>query len=389
MTLEPQSFEVAIADSELSDLESRLANWRAAADFANDDWRYGVNGSYLAELVDYWHKGYDWRAQEAKMNAFDHFRVEIEGIPIHYLHARGTGPAPMPIVLTHGWPWTFWDFQHLIGPLSDPASHGGDPADAFDVVVPSLPGFGFSSPLTQPGVGFARTAELWDTLMRDVLGYERYAAQGGDWGSLVSAAIGHGSADHLIGVHESMGGFLGLDYGSMRAEDYAPDEKEWPARVARKATSIASHMSVHTHDPQTLAFALEDSPVGLAAWIVERRRAWSDCDGDVEKSFSRDDLLTTISIYWHTRTIGTSMRFYRESILGAPWKPIHDHTPNVPVPSGFAIFPEDVLLIPRKIAERYANVQHWTIMPRGGHFAPAEEPDLLIDDIRTFFRTLR
>ena len=180
-----------------------------------------------------------------------------------------------------------------------------------------------------------------------------------------------------------------LDYGALRAEDYAPEEKEWPTRVGRKAATIASHMSVHTNDPQTLAFALEDSPVGLAAWIVEPRRAWSDCDGDVEKSFSKDDLLTTISIYWHTRTIGTSMRFYRESIVEAPWKPIHDHTPNVPTPSGFAIFPEDVLLIPRKVAERYANVQHWTIMPRGGHFAPAEEPDLLIDDIRTFFRTLR
>ena len=389
MSRTPKPFEIAVSDADLADLRSRLARWRRAPDFANDDWQYGVNGDYLAELVDYWHDDYDWRLHEKRMNAFDHFRVEIENVPVHYLHVRGKGPAPIPLILTHGWPWTFWDFQHMIGPLSDPASHAGDPADAFDVVIPSLPGFGFSSPLTQPGVGFARTAELWDTLMRDVLGYPRYAAQGGDWGSLVTAALGHLAADHLVGVHQSMGGFLGLDYGAMRPEDYAPEERAWPAQVARRVATITSHMAVHTSDPQTLAFALQDSPVGLAAWIVERRRAWSDCDGDVERAFSKDELLTTISIYWHTNTIGTSMRFYRESMTGSPWQPVHDHSPAVPTPSGFAIFPEDNILIPRKVAERYANVAHWTIMPRGGHFAPAEQPELLVEDIRTFFRGLR
>jgi pimeloyl-ACP methyl ester carboxylesterase len=323
------------------------------------------------------------------MNEFDHFQVTLEGIPIHYLHIPGKGPDPVPLVLTHGWPWTFWDFQHLLRPLSDPASFGGDPADAFDLVVPSLPGFGFSSPLTHPGVGFPRTAELWNILMRDVLGYQRYAAAGGDWGSLVTAALGHLAADQLIGVHESMGGFLGLDYTAIPTEDHAPEESDWPARIARRARDITSHMAVHTTDPQTLAYALHDSPAGLAAWIVERRRAWSDCGGDVERRFSKDDLLTTVSIYWHTRTIGTSMRFYWESMGPAAWQPVHDHSPPVPVPSGFAIFPEDNILVPRKTAERFANVQRWTIMPRGGHFGPAEEPELLTEEIRSFFRGLR
>jgi pimeloyl-ACP methyl ester carboxylesterase len=382
----PERFEIAIPDSDLDDLHSRLSHWRRAADFSNDDWRYGMNGDYLAELVDYWIRRYDWRAQEARMNEFDHYRVVIDDMPIHFLHLRGRGKDPIPLVMSHGWPWTFWDFEKMLRPLADPASFGADPDLCFDLVVPSLPGFGFSSPLVQPGVGFARTAQLWDRLMRDALGYERYAAHGGDWGSLVTAASGHLVPDHLIGVHECMGGFLGLDYGAIPAEDYGAEESDWSERVARRIPAITSHMAVHTSDPQTLAYALEDSPVGLAAWIVERRRAWSDCDGDVERRFSKDDLLTTVSIYWHTRTIGTSLRFYWESMGGALWTPVHDSDPPVPTPSGFAIMPEDNILVPRKTAERYANVQHWTVMPRGGHFGPAEEPELMVEDLRRFFK---
>lgn len=382
-------FEIHVPEADLADLGQRLARWRRSADFGNDDWRYGMNGAYLAELIDYWIDRYDWRAHEARMNAHPHFRVDLEGMPIHFMHVRGKGPDPIPIVLSHGWPWTFWDFEKMLGPLSDPAAHGGDPTDAFDVIVPSLPGFGFSSPLDRTGVGFPRTAELWNRLMREVLGYSRYAAHGGDWGSLVTAAIGHRAKDHVLGVHESMGGFLGIDYAGIPAEDYGPEEADWENRVLRRLRATTSHMAVHTTDPQTLAFALEDSPVGLAAWIVERRRAWSDCGGDVESRFSKDELLTTVSIYWHTRTIGSSMRFYWESMGPAAWTPVHDCAPNVPVPSGFAIFPEDNILVPRRTAERYANVQHWNVMPRGGHFSAAEEPDLLVEDMRTFFRGLR
>ncbi|MCA9503811.1 MAG: epoxide hydrolase [Spirochaetaceae bacterium] len=385
----PEPFRVHVPGADLADLRERLMRWRRAADFGNDDWRYGLNGDFLARLVEHWLDRYDWRAHELRMNELDHFRVRLDDVPIHFVLRRGRGPAPIPLVLTHGWPWTFWDFRHVIGPLADPEAHGGDPEDAFDVVVPSLPGFVFSSPLERTGVGFARTAALWDRLMREVLGYTRYAAQGGDWGALVTAAIGHLGADHVIGVHESMGGFLDLDYAAIPWEECSPEERDWPERVARKTSAITSHMAVHTHDPQTLAFALEDSPVGLAAWIVERRRAWSDCDGDVERRFSLDDLITTVSLYWHTRTIGTSLRFYWESMGPARWQPVRDVSPAVPVPSAFAILPEDNVLVPRRVAERHANVQQWTILPRGGHFGPAEEPELIVEDVRRFFRTLR
>ncbi|NQZ98162.1 MAG: epoxide hydrolase [Myxococcales bacterium] len=379
---------IDIPEARLVDLRRRLEEARFAADFANDDWRYGTNGAYLAELVAYWRDHFDWRAQEAKMNEHANFLVELEGVPIHFIHERGVGPDPMPLVLTHGWPWTFWDFRDVIGPLSDPAAHGGDPGDAFHVVVPSLPGFGFSSPLEVPGVTFSRTADLWAELMGEVLGYGRFAAQGGDWGALVTAQLGHKYADRVIAIHESLPGFPGFDYTALSPDDYGPGEEDWLARMQAKSVTIASHMAVHSTDPQTLAYALNDSPVGLLAWIVERRRAWSDCRGDVESRFSRDDLLTLVSLYWLTETIGSSLRFYYEN-AHVPWTPAHDRQPIVEVPTAFAVFPEDVLLLPRSIAERRTNLQRWTVMKSGGHFAPAEEPAALVDDLRSFLRPLR
>jgi pimeloyl-ACP methyl ester carboxylesterase len=381
----PEPFEIHIDGALLEDLRGRLARTRFAPDFGNDDWRYGVPGGYLAELVEYWHTQYDWRSHEAAMNEFSHFRVELEGVPIHFLHQPGNGPAPIPLVLTHGWPWSFWDFRDVIGPLSDPGAHGGDPADAFDVVVPSLPGFGFSSPLTRTGVNLGFVAGLWDRLMRECLGYERYGAQGGDWGALVTATLGHRHADHLYGVHESLIGLLGFDYASVGPDAFGEGEEGWWDNVVAKSSTIGSHMAVHSSDPQTLAYGLHDSPAGLLAWMIERRRAWSDCDGDVESVFSRDDLLTLASLYWLTGTIGTSMRFYWENAR-APFEPVHDREPACETPTGFAVFPRDVLLVPRRLAERHANIVHWSVMPRGGHFAPAEQPDLLVQDIRTFFR---
>jgi len=382
-------FTIDIPDEALTDLADRLQRWRKAADFGNTDSRYGLEGGYLGELVDYWINDFDWRAQETKMNRYDHYRVDIDGIPVHFMHVKGKGEKPVPLLMSHGWPWTFWDFQHMIDPLSDPLAHGGSAHDAFDLVIPSLPGFGFSSPLEETGVGYARTAQLWDKLMHQVLGYERYAVHGGDWGSLVSAAVGHLAHERVIAVHESMGGFLGLNPYAIDKEDYAEEEKFFRGQVASQMAHTSSHLAVHSRDPQTLAYALNDSPVGLAAWIVERRQAWSDCGGSVENCFSKDELLANVSIYWHTQTIGTSMRFYWESLHGAPWKPVHEVEPAVPVPSGFAVFPKDNILVPRKAAERFANVQHWTLMPRGGHFAAAEEPELLVEDIRAFFGKLR
>lgn len=384
----PTSFEVAIPDEDLADLRARLARTRFADDFANASWAYGVDGSYLRELVTYWLDAFDWRGVEAEMNAYAHHRVTLDGLPIHYLHAPGRGPAPLPLVLTHGWPWTFWDFGKVIGPLADPAVHGGDPADAFDVVVPSLPGFAFSSPLRTTRVTPPVIAGLWVQLMRDVLGYDRFGAHGGDWGAMVSAHLGHAHAEYLAGVHQSMPAFITLDPWSLRREDYGPGEDDWYERTRAKRRLIDSHVLVHRRDPQTLAYALNDSPAGLAAWIVERRRNWSDCGGDVERRFTKDDLLTTISLYWFTQTFHTSARLYADS-FGSPFAPAHDRAPEVEAPTGIAVFPEDVVLIPRAVAARRANLTRWTVMPRGGHFAPMEEPELLVEDVRAFFRALR
>lgn len=384
----PVPFRVAVPQADLDDLRDRLRRTRWADDFANESWSYGAEGGYLRELVDHWLHGFDWREVEAGINAVPQYRVVIDDIPIHYLHVPGSGPSPMPLILSHGWPWTFWDFHKVIGPLADPAAFGGDPADAFDVVVPSLPGFGFSSPLRRTGMHPAAIADLWRRLMVDVLGYERFAAQGGDWGAFVTAWLGHAHADRVLAIHQSMPAFITTASGRLTAADFAPDELPRWETMQAKAGAIASHLAVQTHDPQTLAWALNDSPVGLAAWIVERRRAWSDCDGDVERRFSKDDLLTTVSLYWHTQTFHTSARIYADTRRERP-RPVHDRTPEVEAPTAIAVFPQDVIQYPRAVAERHANLQRWTVMSSGGHFAPMEEPRLLVDDIRTFFRDLR
>jgi len=383
-----QPYEIAIPQAALDDLAVRLARTRFADDFANDDWSFGLPDSYLRELVAYWHDGYDWRAQEAAMNRLANHRVDLDGVPIHFVHERGRGPAPIPLILTHGWPWTFWDYHHLIGPLSDPAAHGGDPHDAFDVIVPSLPGTAFSSPLRTPGIGVTQTADLWVRLMRDVLGYDRFGAGGGDSGAFVSSWLGHAYAPHVIGVHLNFPAPISMAaLGTIRDDDYAPEELAWLTERAQ-ARGTAAHMVVQTEDPQTLAYAMNDSPAGLAAWIVARRRNWSDCDGDVERRFSKDDLLTTVSLYWLTETFHTSVRFYAES-WRAPWPRAHDREPPIAAPTGVAVFPKELVRVPRRFMERQANLTHWTVMPRGGHFAPAEEPDLMVEDLRAFFRDLR
>ena len=386
--MRPEPFRVEIPQSQLDDLERRLRAFRNAPDFANADWGYGTNGDYLADVVDYWIRDYDWRAEEARINDFEHFRVDIEGIPIHYLKKPGCGPAPLPLILTHGWPWTFWDYRYVIEPLADPAAHGGDPADAFDVIVPSLPGFAFSGPLEQTGIGWARTADLWAILMRDVLGYPRFAAGGGDWGAFVTAQLGHKYAPLLHGIHETFPALVDLDYVGLGEEAYAEDERDlYVQRRAMEGVTV-SHMTVQGTDPQTLAYALNDSPAGLAAWILERRRNWSDCGGDLERAFSRDHLLTTLCLFWFTGSIGSSMRFYWENAR-QDWRPAHDRKPCIEAPTAMAIFPRDVFPIPRRVVESHANLQRWTRMPRGGHFAPSEAPELVVDDLRAFFRDRR
>lgn len=384
----PSRFRVEIPEAELVDLKTRLKATHLADDFGNADWRFGVERDWLAAMLAYWADDFDWRTQEAALNRFRHHRVEIEGIPIHYLRAEGRGPRPIPILLTHGWPWTFWDWRDVIGPLSDPAAHGGDPADAFDVIVPSLPGYGFSSPLRHSGIGVRAIARLWVRLMREVVGHERFLAAGGDWGSLVSAELGHAHADHVMGVHLTLPILPGLNSRSVAADQFAPAEAWMAARNAEARAVADGHILAHQRSPQTLGYALDDSPAGLAAWIWERRRNWSDCGGDIARSFDRDFLCTTASLYWFTRTIGTSMRLYAAH-AAEHWRPLHERTRVIDVPTAFAVAPRELFLIPRAVAEARTNLARWTILPHGGHFLPAEAPELLIEEYRAFARSLR
>lgn len=385
-----EKFTVAIPDNVLDDLRERLARTRFAPDFANADWTFGTEANYLKELVAYWRDRFDWRAVEREMNGYAHYRTTIDGMPIHFIHEPGKGPKPIPIIMSHGWPWTFWDLHKVIRPLADPAAHGGDARDAFDVIVPSLPGYGFSTPLTTTGVNYWNTADLWVKLMREVLGYDKFAAQGGDWGALITAQLGHKYAQHLIGVHVHLLASLGFfgGQGGPKPEDFAPEEKGWLEHNRRFITQGSGYMAIQSTRPQTLAQALNDSPAGLCSWILEKRRAWSDCGGDVERRFSKDDLCTTMTLYWATQSFNTSARYYYEAAHN-PWRPSHDRTPVVEAPTGAAVFLKEVMLMPRRWAERYYNLKRWTVMPSGGHFAPMEEPQALIDDIRAFFRPLR
>lgn len=379
---------MAIPDAQLDELRRRLRATRWAIDFGNETWTYGVERGWLQEMVAYFSEEFDWRAQEAAINRFPQFRVEIDGIPIHFLHVRGKGPNPRPLILSHGWPWTFWDWKDVIGPLTDPASFGGDPAQAFDVVVPSLPGVGFSTPLATTNVHARRVAELWVKLMRDVLGYERFGAGGSDWGAVATAELGHVYPDILTGVWLTFPALPGLNLRELTPELFAPDEQWMLKRMAQASSVIQAHLTVHQYEPQTIAYALADSPTGTAAWTWARRRDWSDNDGDVLSVFDRDFLCTTASIYWLTGTIATSLRLYYEQLMPAPPPPIHDRRRVIDVPTGVAVFPKDLLMIPRALAAELTDLRRWTVMPRGGHFAASEQPALVVSELQEFFSAL-
>jgi len=383
-----QPFIAEIDATVLDDLRARLTNTRWPHLIGADDWRYGVPRAWLQDIAGYWARDWDWSEQARAINAFTHFKADFQGVPVHFLYAPGRGPAPMPLLLTHGWPWTFWDFKDVIAPLADPAAHGGDAADAFDVIVPSLPGFGFSTPLTTPGIDVAAIARLWIRLMREVCGYERFAAHGGDWGALVTAQLSHAHAEHLIAAHLALPVIPGIDRRALTPDAYAEDEQWMLERAAQAGPLISSHVAVHSTDPQTLAYAMADSPLGTAAWLWERRRNWSDCNGDIESVFHRDHLCTTAALYWCTGAFTSSLRLYFEQ-FGKPWALQHERKPVLEAPTGFAIFPKDVVQLPRRVAAEHANLHRWTVMPRGGHFGAAEAPDLIIDELRTFFRAFR
>lgn len=387
--MRPTPFRIDIPQSKLDDLRRRLQHVNWPHDFENDDWSYGVPRAFLEELVDYWRDGFDWRAREAELNALSHFRTQIDGAPIHFVHERGRGPDPTPIVLSHGWPWTFWDLSAVIPALVDPESHGGDPENSFDVIVPSLPGFVFSSPLTRTGIGPLGTAELWDALMREQLGYARYAAQGGDWGAMITTQLGHRYAEHVIGIHltnaapiPSFGGDRPWSIVQAGGGDGAdPGLIDFQRR-------FASHLATHMLHAQTIAYALHDSPVGLLAWMLEKRFRWGDCRGDVESRFSRDHLLTTMSLYWLTDSFVTSARYYSEAARET-WTPAREGMPQVPVPTALSLFRHDMPPGDAEWAKDYFDLRQLRIRDDGGHFAPAENPAAIVEDLRDFFAALR
>ncbi len=378
-----QPFKIDTPQTVLDDLHERLARTRWPDEIENAGWDYGTNQSYLKSLVDYWQNQFDWRTQEAMLNQFAHFRAEIDGLGIHFIHELGKGPKPVPIIITHGWPGSFFEILKIIPLLTDPAKYGGNGADSFDVVVPSLPGFGFSDRPDQRGMTLARTAELWAQLMRDVLGYRRFAASGGDFGSGVSRLLALSHPELLIGIYLSYIGYPNLNADQ---SNLSGAEKKYLGEVQKWLQKEGGYAAIQSTKPQTLGYGLNDSPAGLAAWLVEKFRSLSDCDGDVERRFSKDELLTNIMIYWVTQTINSSIRTYYENLnVPPPLKPGQ----HIEVPAGIALFPKEPNLPPREWAERSLRVQRWTEMPRGGHFAAMEEPDLLVEEIRAFFRPLR
>jgi pimeloyl-ACP methyl ester carboxylesterase len=386
--MEPVPFTADLSTEVLDDLRSRLRGTRWPGTIGADDWAYGVPQAWLQDMVEYWAEEWDWSAQAEAMNAWQHYQVTIDGIPVHYLHAPARDSGAPPLVLTHGWPWTFWDFKDTIGPLSRPEDYGGDAADAFNVYVPSLPGYGFSTPLTTAGVDVARVAELWVALMTDVLGFERFAAHGGDWGGLVTAQLSHAHADKMIGTHLSIALMPGINRRELSPDAWADDEQWMIERSAESEPTIRAHVTVHLLDPQTLSYGLIDSPTATAAWIWERRRNWSDCDGDVETVFDRDHLCTTAALYWCTGAIHSSLRLYHEHFK-KPWPLVHDRKPRLEAPTAFAIFPKDVVHLPRSVIEENSDLRRYTVMPAGGHFGAPEQPALLVDDLRAFFGPLR
>jgi pimeloyl-ACP methyl ester carboxylesterase len=376
-----ERFQIHFDDSDLEDLRRRLAHARLPDQIAGTGWEYGIPRDYLRELVDYWRDEYDWRAQEARLNELDHFRTEIDGQGIHFVHARSTHPDALPLLLTHGWPGSVVEFLDVIPRLAQPENHGGRAADAFHVIAPSLPGYGLSEPTRTRGWDVRRIARAFVELMSR-LGYARYVAQGGDWGAQVATRIGALDPQHCVALH------LNMPLGS-RPTDPCPLEDEDKADLAAMAQFQSEESGYAIEQgtrPQTLGVGLNDSPAGLLAWIVEKFRAWSDCDGHPETVFTRDQLITNVMLYWLTETMTSSARLYWESRHSGMW----NETPEfVGVPTGVARYPKEVVRFPRAWVERQYNVTHWAEMPRGGHFAAMEQPELFVEDLRNFFRTLR
>jgi pimeloyl-ACP methyl ester carboxylesterase len=378
-------YRITTPPEAVDDLRRRLAVTRWPPALTDNGWEAGTNSQYLQELVGYWAANFDWPARENTLNALSHFSTNIDDVRLHFVHVRGHGPNPLPIIITNGWPSTFAEMTPLIPLLVDPAAHGGAPEDSFDVIVPSLPGFAYSStsrPRNPQGI-----AEIWARLMRDVLGYDHYVAHGSDIGASVTARLGVIDSTHVRAIHvTSVSGSAIIRHLGPDSAPLSAAEREFLADADAWYESEGAYAHVQRTKPDTLALALNDSPVGLASWIVEKLRQWSDCGGDVERRFTKDDILTIVSTYWFTQTIGSSMRTYYET-RRAPWR--LQPGERVEVPTGVAIFPADIANPPREWGARAFNVQRWTKMTRGGHFPAHEEPQLLAAELREFFRPFR
>jgi pimeloyl-ACP methyl ester carboxylesterase len=373
---ELKPFRIDVPTEVLDDLQARLANTRWPEEECVDDWSQGMPLAYTRELANYWAEGYDWRSREAALNRFDQFTTEIDGLDIHFIHQRSPHDDALPLVITHGWPGSIAEFQNVIAPLVDPPS--GRPEDAFHVVCPSLPGYGFSGKPSSTGWGVGRIAEAWETLMQGV-GYDRYGAQGGDWGAAVTTLIGR-NRGHCIGIHLNMP-IARPAAGS--GGDLTEDEQQALAAGAEHQRWGTGYSKQQSTRPQTLGYGLVDSPVGQLAWIVEKFWAWTDCEGHPENVVSRDELLDNVMLYWATASGASSARLYWESFNNF----ITDG--RVDLPTGVASFPKEILRTPRRWCEAAYNITHWTDMPRGGHFAAFEQPELFVDDVRAFFATVR
>ena len=378
-------FRVEVPDTVLTDLRERLARTRFPDQIAGAGWDYGSELSSIRELVAYWRERFEWRPQEALLNDFPHFTTPIDAHRVHFIHARSPHANAFPLIVTHGWPGSVFEFHKILGPLTDPPAHGGDAADAFHVVFPSIPGYGWSEAPRTRGWDVRRMAAVNAALMAR-LGYARYGAQGGDWGALISTHNALVDRAHCAAIHLNMVVALPPAGAADPTAGLTPEELADLGDLGRFQAEETGYQQIQGTKPQTLGYGLNDSPAGLAAWIVEKFRTWSDCGGDVERRFTKDELLTNVMIYWTTQSITSSTRLYYETMKAGRFKPIEE---RVEQPTGCAIFPGELFRPPRAWAERVYNVQRWTRMPSGGHFAALEEPERLVDDVRTFFRQVR
>jgi microsomal epoxide hydrolase len=388
MNANVRRFEIRVDDAVLGDLANRLAATRLPPQQGPPGWDAGSSPDYLRDLLGHWQTAYDWRAEEAGLNRFSHYTTDVDGADIHFVHERGRGPRPLPLILTHGFPDSFTRFLKIIPMLTDPVAHGGEAEDAFDVVVPSLPWCAFSREHRHSG-GIFKVNHTWHELMTR-LGYPRYAAHGGDWGSTITEHIARSHGKSLVGIHLTDVPFW---HALKPPHDLDPSEQDYLEQIGRFQEREGAYALIQGTKPQTLADALNDSPIGLAAWLTEKFQRWSDCDGDIDNCFTKDEMLTNAMIYWVTSSIGGSFAPYYDVMNAGPPRWIAESVKQAlgsdEVPAGFALFPKDLSHPPRAWAQRFFNVQRWSEFPKGGHFAALEQPEALVSDIRAFFRPLR